>query len=48
LINLLTKNKISRICVPKQNIHRKNCTEIGVSFMGSNFFNISKLLKVQH
>jgi hypothetical protein len=31
------KNKISQICVAKQNIHRKKCTEIGVSLMGSTF-----------
>jgi hypothetical protein len=45
---LLTKNKISRICVAKQNSHRKKCTEIGVSFMGSAFFFKSKLSKGQH
>lgn len=47
-INLITMNKILRLWVRKQKIHKVTCTEIGVSIVESAFLKKSKLWEVQY
>jgi hypothetical protein len=47
-VNLITMNKILRLCIPKQKIHRITCTDIGAFMVESAFKKKSKLWEMKH